>query len=122
MHNFRVELHAVQFLVLVHHGSYRAFGGMGDDGKAFRHLFHIVLVAHPADIVLFQSGEQTGFVIQHDGRFPVFAAACVSHYAAQGLGHELMAVADTQNRNPHFEHACINGRGIFGIYTVGAAG
>ena len=117
-----MELDAVEFLFLILHGSNGAFFRGGNDGKAFRGLFRIVLMAHPAHIVLFQTGEETGFIVQHYSGLAVFPAAGMGHHTAQSLGHELVAVADAQDRDAHFENPFIHAGGIFRIDTVGTAG
>ena len=95
---------------------------MGDDGEAFGSLFRIVLMAHPAHIVLFQAGEEAGFVVQHHGGLAVFPAARMGYTAAQGLGHELVSIADAQDGDPHCKDPGIYAGSIFRIDTVGTAG
>ena len=122
MHHFRMELHAIQFLLFILHSSNGTFVRMGDDGKAFRGFFRIVLMAHPAYVVLFQTGEQTGLGIQDHSGLAVFTAAGMGYHAAQGLGHELIPVADAQYRDAQFEHTLIHAGSVLGIHAVGTAG
>ena len=117
-----MELDAVELLVLILHGSDGTFFRLGNDGKAFGSFFRIVLMAHPAYVVLFQAGEETGFIVQRHSGLAVFPAAGMGHFAAQSLGHELISIADAQNRDAHFENALIHTGGIFRIDTVGTAG
>ena len=123
VHDFRMELDTVEVLVLVDHGSNGAFGGMAGHDESFGYFFHIVLVAHPADIVLFDSGKQAGFRVEDHCRLAVFTGRIsMGHDAAQFLGHELMAVAESQHGDPHLKDTVVNGRCVFRIDAARTAG
>ena len=54
--------------------------------------------------------------------FTVFFGLAGSNFTAQSMSHQLMTVADTQNRNAQFEYSRINVWGSFQIHRVRAAG
>jgi len=81
--------------------------GRGDGAKAFRELGEAVAVAHP-DAEFFagrEGGEDAdGVVHAHAGR-AVFALLARLDFAAELVGHELLAVADAEHRDAEGEYA-----------------
>ena len=117
-----VELHGVQPARLVLHGGNRAVGGVGDDLKAGGSLFDVVVVAHPADVLGGQGVKQRAFGVQIDQRLAVFTLGGLADVAAEGVHHQLAAVADAQNGHTPGVNIGVDGGRIRQIGTVGAAG
>ena len=121
MHHFRVELHAVEFALVI---GDRGAGGVvrvGQNLKPAGQLGARIAVAHPHGGTVFHVGEQVGGIIHKQGRFAIFAPIGCFHEAAQLLHHQLHSVANAQHRNaqvPEFRVA--QGRTI-GIDGTGAA-
>ena len=101
----RVELYGIQFLFRIFHGSHRAVLGMCCDGKALRCLGDVVGVAHPGDRLFrqfFAAEQSAGLVVDRLG-LAVFRSGAGGDCAAQGVCHQLTAVADAQDRDAHFK-------------------
>ena len=85
---------------------------------------NIVGVAHPADRL---SGRRPRYSTEDAVRlylsvFPYSLTGAVANRAAQQVGHQLSAIADSQDRNPEFKYFRLTfGRRIV-IYAVGTAG
>lgn len=123
MHDFRMKLDAVEAFFLVHHGRNRAFFRMARHNKAFRYGFDIILMTHPADVVLFDPGEKARFVIEGNRGLSIFTGRTrMGNDAAQFLCHELMAIAKTEDRNTQGENTIVDRRRIFSINTVRSTG
>ena len=121
----RVELHPVKAPALVGNGHVGASLGMSHQGKAVRHLCHIVAVAHPGNALLRQTLEKlTGGIIVCLG-LAVLPGGIVlgrGDPAAQRMGHELAAIADTQHGNAHFKDGRVHMGRAVQIHGIGAAG
>ena len=117
-----MELHAVKPAALVAHGGAVALVGVGDGVKPVRHLTDEVGVAHPAEGGVGHIPEQ-GAVGAVQGGLAVFAAAFGAGNGASGhIGHQLIAVADAQHRNPQIQNLGVKVGGGGVIHAVGAAG
>ena len=120
-----VELHAVEAPALVADGHIGAGIGMGHQGKALRHLFHIVAVAHPGNALGRQALEKLAVGVEIRLGLAVLPGGVVRgrhHPAAQVVGQQLAAVADAQDGDAQLEDLRI-GLGRLGIvYAVGTAG
>ena len=123
--HLRVELDAVEAPVLVGDGHVGAGGGVGRQGKALGHPGHIVPVAHPGDAPLRQALEQAAGGIIEGLRLAVLPGGVLlgsGDGPAQGLGHELAAIADAQNGHPQPEDLRIHVGGLLVVDAVGSAG
>ena len=100
MVHLRVVLNPIEPPPLVGDGHVGAGIGMGHQSKALGHLCHIVPVAHPGDAAVGQVPEETAVRIVVGHGFSVLPGGIGlggGDLPAQGLGHELAAVADTQH-------------------------
>ena len=108
-----VPLQAVEATLARLEGRDGGLGGGGRDGEALGRALDGVTVAHPHDLVVGGAAEQAG-VTGHGGLgVPVLAGAGTTDCAAEGVGHGLEAVADTQDG-----HASLKNRGIDGGRTL----
>ena len=98
---------------------------MGGQAEALRHPGHIVPVAHPGDALLRKSPEQGAVRIENRLGLAVFPCSGVlggGDKSSQGLGQDLAAVADAQDRHPQGEHPRVRLGRIRQIDAVGPAG
>ena len=120
-----VELDPIEAPGLVRNGHIGAAVAVGGESEAVRHLGHVVPVAHPGDTLLRQALEEgRGGVVVGLG-LAVFASGIVlglGDLAAQGVGHELAAIADAQDGHSPGEDLRVHVGGGIQIHTVGAAG
>ena len=106
MHDFEVELHAVEAALFVGDAGVGRVLGLADDLKAGRQARHAVAVAHPD---LMAPADRPDPVeeraLRHDLEIGAaeFAVVAGLDLAAELLGHKLLAVADGQNRNARLE-------------------
>ena len=108
-----VPLDATELAGLVHECCHGCAGGLCQHLEAFGGLGHGVAVRHPH--VLGGGGAgQEGRVLSADHSIgcAVFAQTGLGDGAAEGLGHHLEAVADTEDRHAGFEE---------GLVTLGCA-
>ena len=120
-----VILHAVEALLLVGDGHVGAVGAVGHQFKALGHLGHIVAVAHPGDALLGQALEDGAVGVVPGLGLAVLPGGVVlgrGDLAAQGVSHELAAVADAQHRHAPGEDLGVHLGGPLLIHRVGAAG
>ena len=122
MQHFRVELHAVQAAGFVFGCGNGAVGGMGHDFKTGCSCFNVIVMAHPAYVLVRQTSKHRACGVQVNQGFAVFALRSLAYVAAQHMHHQLAAVADTQHGNAPGIDFRVDGRGIFQIRAVGAAG
>ena len=123
--DLRMELYAVEAPLLVRDGHVGAGGGMGSEGKARRHLLHVIAVAHPGYALLRQAPEELAAGVVEGLGLAVLPGGVLlggRHPAAQSLGHELAAVADAQHGHPHLEKGRVHMGGLLVIDGVGTAG
>ena len=116
MVDLRVELDAVEAPGLVGYGHVGAGIAVGGEGKALGHFCHVVPMTHPGHPLRGQAPEQlAGGVVVGEG-FAVLPGGVVlggGDLPTQGVGHELTAVADAQNRYPPGENRPVNpGRAV----------
>ena len=122
VHDFRMELQSVEFMLVVEHGGEGAGGGKRASFKARGDRFHSVAVAHPdgdgrGDI--FEEGIVLGCF---DWHFAVFALFSGNDSAAQDLAHQLHAVADAEDGDAKLKDAFVYRGGVFfedGVRTAG---
>ena len=123
--DLRVVLHPVEAPLLVGNGHVGAGVRVGGEGEALGHLGHVVPVAHPGDALLRQAFEElAGGVVIGLGLavLPGGVLVGLGDLAAQGVGHELAAIADAQHRHTQLKDGRISlGRARL-IDGVGAAG
>ena len=123
--DFGVILHAVESSCFVGNGHIGAGIGAAHQAEAFRYLCHIVAMAHPGNALFGNSLEEFAGSIKEGLGLAVFTGRILlglGDQAAQGVGHQLAAVANAQNRDAQFKNGRIHmGRGLQ-IHGVGAAG
>src|SRR5450830_1420183 len=110
--DFRVELHAVELALFIGHGGDRAARRVAHQLEAWRHVQHLVAMAHPdfQHAVAFVGNEVSDAVQQFGvaagAYFSVaeFTHQAVFHLAAQLGRHGLHAVANAQHRHAQLEH------------------
>ena len=95
---------------------------MRGEREASRGSLHIVGVAHPAYALLRYTGKKLAGGGKN-GRFPVFAAAlCGGYLAPRHISHELVAVADAEDRYTQLKHRGVIVRGLRVVDAVRSAG
>ena len=102
-----MELHAVELLLLVRHGGNGTMRGGGGDGEALGYLADVVAVAHPRNAVRGKVTEEDAVIAVVGFCFAVFAHSVAlggNDVAAEGIRHQLTAVANAENGNPQFKH------------------
>ena len=115
VNNFRVEQNGVKFPGLVgYRGNGRVTAG-GSDDKTFWQFDHFIAVAHP-DLMTcpfgpyaIKQGAIFGDVDEGPAEFLFLGGA---HFATELMTHGLVAVADAQNRDAHFEYLIRGPRGF----------
>ena len=122
MQHFRVELHTVQAAGGILCSGNRAVGGVGNNIKAGGSLLDIVIMAHPANILVRQAVKQRAGGIQIHNRLAIFAFRSLANLTAQHMHHQLTAIADAQYRNTPSIYFGIDGRGIRQVSAVGTTG
>ena len=120
-----MELHGVEPFFFVFHSRYRAVLRVGGGPEAVWHLGDIVRMAHPGDglfrHILNALKQQAGFVVAGFG-LAVFRGDAGGNLSAQGVRHQLTAVADAQNGNAQLKNLRADpGRSVI-VYAVGTAG
>ena len=83
-----------------YHGAsgYRAFTCVSSYYKSFRHFCHIISVAHPGNIVLFDILKKNIIFIELYSCFPILTHISAFNSASQRLSHQLMSIANTKYR------------------------
>ena len=103
----RVELHAVEFLLNILDSGVGALGSVTAHLKALGELLDIVVVAHPGYCGLVDVFEQQGSGVDLCFGSSELRQRTVDRsadLAAQGVCHELNAIADTKNRDAQLEY------------------
>ena len=120
-----MELHAVDFPRFVADADGRAGLGMRAEAEALRHLRHIVAVAHPCNALLLQTMEQLAARVKERLRFSVFPRGILLRsrdLAAEVMGDQLTAIADTEDGQTQFKNCRIDLRRAFSVDALRAAG
>ena len=120
-----VILHAVEATGFVSNGGVGAHIRVAHQSKALGHFSHVVAVAHPRNTLLRQVLEQTaGGVIISDGLSVLPGGILLGRgdETAQMVGHQLAAVADTQDGHAPGENFGVHLGGSVQIDAVGATG
>ena len=120
-----VVLNAVKAPALVGNGHVGAGIGVGGEGEAGGDLRHIVAVAHPGDAFGGEALKQlAGGVVIGDGLavLPGGIVLSLRHLAAQGVGHQLAAVADAEDGYAPGKDCGVHMGGSLQIHGVGTAG
>ena len=122
VHDLRVELHTVQPAADVLRRGHRAVGGVGGNGKAGGGLLDVIVVAHPADVLLRQAVEQRAAGVQADQGLSILPLRGAGDLAAQHVHHQLAAVADAQDGHAPGVNLRVDGGGVRQVDAVGTAG
>ena len=120
MHDFRVELHAVQAPLRILECRDGRRVRDRDDSRPGRRGRDRVAMRHPDRLLLGQAGEQ----LRLDGgqvRLAELRRAGPLDRAAEIERQELRSVADAERRNAELEHLGIDVRGTFGVHRGRAA-
>ena len=120
--DFRVELHRVDALFGVRHRAERAVFAVGDGGEALRRMGDVESVAHPRDGLRLHAGKQRAVDVEIHRDAAVFALGGALDGAAEGVGRQLHAVADAQNRDALLVDGRVDMRRIRVEHGSGAAG
>ena len=123
--DLRVVLHPVEAPLHIGDGHVGAGFRMGRQREPVRDLLHVVPVAHPADARLRQPLEEGAGGVIERLRLPVLPGGVVlggGYLSAQGMGHQLAAVADAQPGEAHFKDSRVHAGGGFQVNGIGAAG
>ena len=121
MEHFRMVLHSIKLFRRILHSRYGAVIRIGDDFKAFGNVRYIVRMAHPYDFLFLQAFKQRGRRVDGNRRLAEFAHFRRLHLAAQGLSHELHAVAQAEDRDSQVKYFFFNLRRIVLIHAGRAA-
>ena len=95
---------------------------MGHNLESGRCLLNIIVMAHPANILVRQSRKEIAGGIQIHQGLAIFPLRGLADLTAQHMHHQLAAIANSQNRNTPGINLGVNGGRIREICTVGAAG
>ena len=122
VHDFRVELHAVELAFCRLERSDGGVGGGGRGRDTVRRHGDGVEMRHP-DVLLGGGARQQGAAVALDGEggAAVLAPIGAADRAAILLGDQLRAVADAENRNVEVVHGRIDGDSSVGVHGIGAA-
>ena len=120
--DFRMELHRVDALFRVRHRAERAILAVGDGGIALRRMGDVEGVAHPRDGLRLHAGKQRAAHVEIDRNAAIFALGGALDGAAEGVGRQLHAVADAQNRDALLVDGRVDMRRIRVEHGSGAAG
>ena len=115
-----VELHAVEAPRGVAHGRDRRVVAGGQDLKAGRDLLDAVAVAHPRLAGGVDARQQRAGLGDLNLGEAILAPLAGMDLAAQQMGHELVPVADPEDRNPGLQNARVQ-RGGAGLVDGGRA-
>ena len=106
--HFRMELDAVEAPLFIGNRDVGAGGRVGGQGKAFRYLRHVIPMTHPGDALFGEALKQLAAGVKPGFGLAVFAGGIVlglGDLAAEGVGHQLAAVADAEDRDPQLKDA-----------------
>ena len=120
--DLRMELDSVEAAGFICHRSSRGEVGVTGESEAGRHLCDGIAMAHPYRCLFGDALEECGAAVSVEIGVTVFMFFRFRNFAAQGLGHELHAVADAEDRHACFEYVRIDLRRIFRIDAGWAAG
>ncbi|OPZ71919.1 MAG: hypothetical protein BWY80_01230 [Firmicutes bacterium ADurb.Bin456] len=121
MNHFRMELYGIQIFFRIGHGRHRGIGRARGYLKAGRRGFNPIAVAHPALLRLLHTGEKLILPYGFEASLAVLAVPGPFHNAPKLPGHQLHAVADTQDRDSRFVKGRIAGWRILLVNTGGTA-
>ncbi len=101
----------------------RARGGVGgrDDAEAGGRLDDGVPVRHPHGLAGGLAGEDGALGGRGELGLAVLGDAALGHPAAEGVGEELLAVADPQHRDAELEDVRVEAGGALGVHALGSA-
>ena len=118
-----VPLHAAELTGLVHECCHGCAGGRCQHLEAFGGFGHGVTVRHPHVLGGGGAGQEGGVLsADHSVGCAVFAQTGLGDGAAEGLGHDLEAVADTEDRHASFKQGLVTLGGAIGVDRGGATG
>ena len=107
VHDFRMELHGIEFLGFIGDEGERSVRRCGNDFEAIRDRGDAVAMAHP-DLVAGADGpdavENRAVLVDLDEGAAEFAVMAGFNLAAQLFAHGLLAVADAEHRQAAVEH------------------
>ena len=118
-------LNAVEAARFICDSGGRAGIGVRDELKALRNLCHVVAVAHPGNTLGGQTLEQLAAGVVEGTGLAVFTRGvllCGGDLTAEGVRHELAAVADAEHRDAEVEQRRVALRGGLLVNAVRAAG
>jgi len=100
MDDFRMKLDPVKRTVCMTHHSKFGIVSPGDLHKSFREAFDFISMAHPNGAVIGQPSQDRviGVGDPEPGRSEL-SFISLDDFSSQGVGHELHAVTDPENRN-----------------------
>ena len=108
--DLRMPLHTVQLASGILHGGHRRALGVRKHLEALGGGLHGHAMAHPHALIRRGAVQQTLGLVDHRGGLAVLAQRGLVHLAAQFIGHNLEAVADTQHRHARLEHLAVDAR------------
>jgi hypothetical protein len=108
--DFGVEQDGVEASILVHHRGHRRVGARRGDGEAGRRALHEIAVARPHAQLGTDRREDRRLFVDADDGVPVFALRRGRDFPAEGIGHQLHAVADAEHGDARLVHDRIAAR------------
>ena len=107
MGNFGMKLNTIEISTSIAHCSARTFFCARNRCKTFRQSFYIVGMTHPTNTFLWNPFEQNIICGKHSG-FSVFAAIlCRGYFTTGHVCHQLISVADAENRDSQIQDCSI---------------
>ena len=122
MNHFRMELNAEEAAGFIRHSSSGCQFGMTGEAEAGGHIGNSIAVAHPYSGLFGNAFKESGAAVSVEVGMAVFSLFRLGYFAAQGLCHELHAVADAEDRNACLKYIGVDLGGVFCIDAGRAAG
>ena len=107
-----VELHAVELFLRVLNGGIGAACGVRYDAEARGKALDLNAVAHPADARRLDAVEQRTRAVMRQRDLAVLADLSSAAGAAELVDHQLLTVADAEDRQTEFENGAVERGGV----------
>ncbi len=113
-----MKLHAVELFLRVLHSCIWTMCRMSSIGKAFWKFGDIVGMTHPGNCSFRKIMKKNTIRIINSVCFSVFSAVSRFDLSAKQMGHQLISITNSKNRNSHFKNSRITFWGFLQIHTI----
>ena len=114
--HLRMELRRIEVAAGVLHGGDGADVGGRRDGEALRHARHGVAMAHPHGLGVRRAVQDPACALARDGGGTILALLGVADLAAELDGHDLLPVAEAEDRNAEGEDLLVHVGGVVRVH------